>query len=57
MEQGPTNDVKPPKKKVQRHSPDRLLRRPGELPGGLAISAELHKGKIVVRLESSQPVR
>jgi hypothetical protein len=39
-------------RKVQRHSPDRLLRRPVELPGGVKVSAERHKGRIVVRVES-----
>jgi len=45
----PTNS---PKRKVQRYSPDRLLRRPLLLPGGLVVSAERHKGRIVVRVES-----
>jgi len=40
------------RKKVQRHSPDRLLRRPVELGGGVTVSAERHKGRIVVRVES-----
>ena len=41
-----------PRKKVQRHSPERLLRRPVELPGGSLVKAERHNGRIMVRLES-----
>jgi hypothetical protein len=52
VEQSAKNDGERPRKKVQRHSPDRLLRRPVELPGGLVVSAERHKGRIVVRLET-----
>jgi hypothetical protein len=40
-----------PKKRVQRHSPDRLLRRPVQLVGGVTVSAERHKGRIMVRFE------
>ena len=36
MYQCPKTDVERPRKKVQRHSPHRLLRRPVELPGGIA---------------------
>jgi hypothetical protein len=36
----------------QRHSPDLLLRRAVELPGGVVVSAEKHRGRIVVRVES-----
>ena len=39
-------------RKVQRYSPDRLLRRPVKLEGGVTVSAERHKGRIVVRVES-----
>jgi hypothetical protein len=42
---------------VERHSPQRLLRRPVELPGGLVMSAELQKGRIVVRIESPRKGR
>jgi hypothetical protein len=45
------DDAEPPKKKVQRHSPDRLLRHEVALPGGVAVSAEKHRGRIVVRIE------
>lgn len=41
-----------PKRKVQRHSPDRLLRQKLVLPGGITVSAEKHKGRLVVRVES-----
>jgi len=52
VDQAPKTDTERPRKKVQRHSPDRLLRRPVELPGGLMVSAERHKGRIMVRVES-----
>jgi len=41
-----------PKRKVQRHSPRRLLQKTVVLPGGVTVSAEKHKGRIVVRVES-----
>jgi hypothetical protein len=50
--QNPKNDGERPRKKVQRHSPERLLRRPVELAGGLVVKAERHNGRIMVRLES-----
>ena len=40
-----------PKRKVQRHSPDRLLRQKFVLPGGITVSAEKHRGRLVVRVE------
>ena len=40
------------KRRVQRHSPHRLLRKKLALPGGITISAEKHKGRLVVRVES-----
>jgi hypothetical protein len=43
-----------PKKRVQRHSPDRLLRRPVLLDGGVIVSAERHKGRVMVRVEVAQ---
>jgi len=42
------------RKKVQRHSPHRLQRRPIALPGGIVVSGELQKGRIVVRVESRE---
>ncbi len=39
------------KRRVQRHSPDRLLRRPVVLAGGVEVAAEIHRGRIVIRIE------
>jgi len=50
-------DAAAPKRKVQRHSPHRLLRQKLVLPGGVTVSAEKHKGRIVVRVESAQQDR
>lgn len=50
--QDPNDDPEGPREMVQRHSPDRLLRRKVDLPGGITISAEKHRGRIVVRIES-----
>ena len=36
---------------VQRHSPHRLPRKKLVLPGGITISAERHKGRVMVRVE------
>jgi hypothetical protein len=52
MDSTPNSHAERPRKKVQRHSPDRLLRRPVQVDGGVTVSAELHKGRIVVRVES-----
>jgi hypothetical protein len=41
-----------PRVRVQRHSPHRLLRKKLVLPGGITVSAEKHKGRIMVRVES-----
>lgn len=46
----------PPKRKVQRHSPDRLLRQKVDLPGDITISVEKHKGRLVVRVDSPKEV-
>jgi hypothetical protein len=40
------------KRKVQRHSPHRLPRQKLVLPGHITVSAEKHKGRLVVRVES-----
>jgi hypothetical protein len=56
MEQTQKKDDERPKKKVRRHSPDRLFRRPVELPGGVMVSAERHKGRIMVRVESPEAI-
>ena len=42
----------PPERKVQRHSPHRLLRHKLVLPGDVTVSAEKHKGRLVVRVET-----
>jgi|GEM_PF-2910888 hypothetical protein len=42
------------KRKVQRHSAQRLLRKPVVLPGGVTVSAERHKGRLVVRVEAPE---
>ena len=52
MEDEPKKSDDRKKRRVLRHSPDRLLRQPVVLPGGVTVSAEKHKGRIVVRLES-----
>jgi hypothetical protein len=57
VDQSPKSDAKRPRKKVQRHSPDRLLRRPVQVGGGVTVSAERHKGRIVVRVESDEAER
>ena len=44
-------DEEPPRLKVLRHSPDRLLRRKVVLPDGSTVSAEKHRGRLVVRVE------
>jgi hypothetical protein len=54
VDQTPKTDAEHLKKKVQLNSPDRLLRRPVELPGGLVVSAERHRGRILVRVETSR---
>jgi hypothetical protein len=46
--------VHSPRRKVQRHSPDRLLRQKLVLPGDVIVSAEKHKGRLVVRVESPE---
>ena len=38
-------------RRVQRHSPHRLLRKKLVLPGGITISAEKHRGRVMVRVE------
>jgi len=52
VEQPAKDDADRPRKKVQRHSPDRLLRKPIALPGGVTVSSEKHRGRLVVRIES-----
>ena len=52
MNSSPKPNPVPPKRKVQRHSPDRLLRQKLVLPGDITVSAEKHKGRLVARIES-----
>jgi hypothetical protein len=40
------------KGRVERHSPNRLLHKPVQLPGGVTVSAERHNGRLMVRVES-----
>jgi hypothetical protein len=40
------------KRRIVRHSTQKLLQRPVQLQGGLILSAEKHKGRLVVRVES-----
>ena len=50
---GPPKDCAAPahKRRVQRHSSHRLLRKPVRLPGGVTVSAERHRGRLMVRVE------
>jgi hypothetical protein len=51
-------DKVPNKRKVHRLSPARLLRQKLDLPGGITVSAERHRGRLVVRVESpDEPMR
>jgi hypothetical protein len=50
--QNPQSDAERPRKKVQR-----LLRRPVQVDGGVIVSAERRRGRIVVRVESPHDER
>ena len=39
------------RRKAQRYSPDRLLRRKVVLPDGSTVSAEKHRDRLLVRIE------
>jgi hypothetical protein len=52
VEHDPKKSDERPKRRVRRYSPDRLLRQPVALSGGVILSAEKHRGRIVVRTES-----
>jgi cob(I)alamin adenosyltransferase len=54
VEQIPKTDAKQLKQKVQRYSPDRLLRQKLVLPAATTVSAEKHKGRVMVRFEMPQ---
>jgi len=47
----PQNEAGRPRKKVQRHSPDRLLRKPLVFDG-VRVSAEKRKGRLMIRFET-----
>ena len=53
----PLSRTTEPRVRVQRHSPHRLLRKKLVLPGGITISAEKHRGRVVVRVEVPQQER
>lgn len=42
-------------RRVQRHSPHRLLREKLVLPGGITISTEKRRGRVMVRIEAPSP--
>jgi len=54
VEHEPKNSDERPKRRVHRRSPLRLLRQKLVLPGDIIVSAEKHKGRIVVRVESPE---
>ena len=39
------------RRRVERHSPQRLLRKKVLLPAGIILSAEKHNGRLVVRVD------
>ena len=51
MDQIPKTDAERPIKKVQRYSPDRLLRQKLVVPVATTVSAEKHRGRVMVRFE------
>jgi hypothetical protein len=53
----PTNEAELPKRKVQRYSPDRLLREKITVPASSTLSTEKHRGRIMLRVESSENPR
>ena len=57
MEEIAEQTVERLQRRVQRHSPYQLLRRKLVLPGGVTVSAEKHKGRLVVRVESTEVER
>ena len=57
MDDTRSESIKKRDRKVQRHSPDRLLRQKVVLPGAITISAERHRGRLVIRVESPNEER
>jgi hypothetical protein len=51
VDEPPKQLVERLKLRVQRHSPHQLLRRKLVLPGGITVSAEKHRGRVMVRVE------
>jgi len=51
VDQTPKHDAERPKKKVQRYSPDRLLREKITVPAESTLSTEKHRGRMMVRIE------
>jgi hypothetical protein len=51
LEDDPKKNDERSKLRVRRFSPERLLRRPIALAGGVTVSVEKHRGRKVVRLE------
>ena len=57
MAETPRTEAKRPRKKVQRYSPDRLLREKISVPAESTLSAEKHRGRMMVRVESPNDER
>jgi hypothetical protein len=57
MDREADGEERRPKRRVQRHSPDRLLRQPIVARGVVTVSVERHKGRIMVRIESPDDER
>ncbi len=54
MDHAQTNDAARPKWKVRRYSPDRLRREKVTVPAESTVSAETHRGRLMVRVEMPQ---
>jgi len=54
VEHDPKKHDERPKGRVRRYSPDRLLRQPVAVSSGGTVSAEKHRGRLVVRVEVSE---
>jgi hypothetical protein len=53
----PENTPESVKRRVVRHSPQRLLRQPLKLPGDVTVSAERNQGRLMVRVEMPERPR